>query len=59
MKIFDGNIWNVLYLIILGIISLFTREIVTFVMLGFILLSLTNIYMILKEISKKLDHKEH
>lgn len=53
---FDSAAWNTFFLMILGIISIITKEIVTFVMLGIILLSLTNIYTILKEISNKLDN---
>lgn len=41
-----------LYALIIAIISIFTGEIVTFVMLGFILLSLQNIHSTLKEIVK-------
>ncbi|WP_185959658.1 hypothetical protein [Lentibacillus cibarius] len=38
----------VLYAFLLGIIALFTGEIVTFIMLGFILVTLTNINNTLK-----------
>lgn len=41
------------YFFVLGIISLITREVVTFVMLGIILISLTNIHSTLKEILKE------
>lgn len=41
----------------LGVVSVFTGEIVTYVLLGFILLALNNIHQVLKEISKKLDKK--
>lgn len=41
-----------LYFFVLGIISFFTQEVVTFVMLGVILLSLNNINSTLKEILK-------
>lgn len=41
-----------LYALIIAIVSIFTGEIVTFVMLGFILLSLQNIHSTLKEIVK-------
>ena len=41
-----------LYFIVLGIISFITGEVVTFVMLGLILISLTNIHTTLKEILK-------
>ncbi len=39
-----------LYFFVLGVISFITREVVTFVMLGVILISLTNIHSTLKEI---------
>lgn len=41
-----------LYIFVLGVISLFTREVVTFAMLGIILISLNNIHSTLKEILK-------
>lgn len=41
-----------LYAVIIGIVSIFTGEIVTFIMLGFILISLQNIHVTLKEILK-------
>ncbi|WP_185807821.1 hypothetical protein [Lysinibacillus telephonicus] len=41
-----------LYAVILAIVSIFTGEIVTFIMLGFILISLLNIHSTLKEILK-------
>lgn len=40
----------ILYVVILAALSIFTGEIVTFVMLGFILISLQNIHKTLKEI---------
>ena len=49
-----------LYLLFVGIMSFvawFTGEIVTFIMLGFILMALNNILDVLKAISKKLDNK--
>ncbi|GAB4074459.1 hypothetical protein GCM10028778_19620 [Barrientosiimonas marina] len=42
-----------LYALILGVVSFFTGEIITFVMLGFILISLNNINATLKKIYKK------
>ncbi|WP_179301753.1 hypothetical protein [Neobacillus jeddahensis] len=39
-----------IYAIILAIVSIFTGEIVTFVMLGFILISLQNILSTLKKL---------
>lgn len=42
-------------LILLAIVSLLTGEIVTFVMLCFIIIILTNIHNVLKRILEKLD----
>lgn len=43
--------WSyILYVFILGIISFITHEVVTFVMLGVILVSLNNIHSTLKDI---------
>lgn len=39
-----------LYALILGLVSIVTGEIITFVMLGFILISLQNIHSTLKEL---------
>lgn len=53
------NHWAfILYAIILAVLAIFTGEIVTFIMLGFILISLQNIHKTLKEILqvKKVDH---
>jgi hypothetical protein len=41
-----------LYMVVLGIVSLYTHEVVTFIMLGVILISLNNIHSTLKEIVK-------
>ncbi|WP_246943536.1 hypothetical protein [Bacillus pinisoli] len=38
------------YFFILGVISFITQEVVTFIMLGLVLVSLTNIHSTLKEI---------
>lgn len=52
-----------LYFVVLGIISFITGEVVTFVMLGLILISLTNIHSTLKELLKvskeKVNEKEN
>ena len=45
-----SNTLYILYALILGVVSYFTGEIVTFVMLGFILMSLNNIHTMLKKI---------
>ncbi|MDT8863043.1 hypothetical protein N0O92_23100 [Alkalihalobacillus sp. MEB130] len=47
-----SNWWYSVYFLIIGVIAFFTGEIVTFIMLGFILLSLTNINNTLKKIYK-------
>ncbi|BBH18679.1 hypothetical protein Back11_00240 [Paenibacillus baekrokdamisoli] len=43
---------------VLGVVSIFTGEIVTYVFLGFILLALNNIHKVLQDISKKMDRKD-
>jgi len=45
----------IVYVVVLGIISFFTGEIVTFIMLGIILMALNNMLRVQKEILKKLD----
>lgn len=52
-------IMNMLTVFVMAVLSVFTGEIVTFVMLAMILLSLTNIYTVLKHIAKKLDQLPH
>ncbi|WP_194842004.1 hypothetical protein [Gracilibacillus salitolerans] len=41
-----------LYALVLGIVSIITGEIITFIMLGFILISLQNIHRVLRELVK-------
>lgn len=41
---------NGIYIFILGFLAYFTGEIVTFVMLGIIVIALTNIHSLLKEL---------
>lgn len=48
-----NNWMYTLYALFLGIVSFFTGEIVTFIMLGFILIALININTTLKKIIKK------
>jgi hypothetical protein len=56
MKKLDlGGIWYTVILIVIGIVSFFTKEIVTFFMLGILIIILTNIYDVLKDILEKLD----
>ncbi|QQP11135.1 hypothetical protein FJQ98_18105 [Lysinibacillus agricola] len=52
------NTWYYLYALILGVFSFFTGEIVTFIMLGFILIALQNIHSTLKQILAKLNKKQ-
>ncbi|GGJ45467.1 hypothetical protein GCM10007111_04370 [Virgibacillus kapii] len=47
-----GRWLYVFYAVALAVISIFTGEIVTFIMLGFILISLQNIHSTLKELVK-------
>jgi hypothetical protein len=42
-------------MVMFGCVAFFTQEIVTFIMLGFVLIMLSNIYDKLDEISKKAD----
>jgi hypothetical protein len=55
IKFFNSTAWNTLVLILLGILAFFTQELVTFTMLGFVLIMLSNIADKLDEISRKLD----
>ncbi|GAA0594752.1 hypothetical protein GCM10009001_08590 [Virgibacillus siamensis] len=48
----------IIYAIILAVLSIITGEIVTFVMLGFILITLNNINTNLKRIHHKLPGKQ-
>lgn len=54
-----NNWWYCFYFIVLGIVAFFTGEIVTFIMLGFILLSLNNINFTLKKIYKQNNGENH
>jgi hypothetical protein len=54
-KFLNNTLFNTLILIVMGVISFFTKEIVTFFMLGFTIIILSNIYNVLKKISDKLD----
>lgn len=47
------NWWFSFYFLVIGVVSFFTGEIVTFIMLGFILLALNNIHSTLKQIYKQ------
>lgn len=50
---------NGLYAVLLGLVSIFTGEIVTFIMLGFILIALQNIHSTLKELLQVNKHKRN
>ncbi|WP_192894715.1 hypothetical protein [Neobacillus notoginsengisoli] len=52
------NWWYSFYFLVLGVVSFFTGEIVTFVMLGFILMGLNNINSTLKKIHKSINEKK-
>jgi len=56
-NIFNSNAWNTFALVVLGFVAFFTKEIVTFVMLGFVMIMLSNIYDKLDDISKQADNK--
>ena len=48
---YELNNWmNGIYIFVLGFLAFFTEEIVTFIMLGIILIALTNIQSMLKEL---------
>ncbi|MEA4924055.1 MAG: hypothetical protein VB084_01980 [Syntrophomonadaceae bacterium] len=53
---FNSTAWNTSTLIVLGILAFFTKELVTFAMLSFVLIMLSNISNSLNEISRKLDN---
>lgn len=54
---FNGTAWNTFALVLLGFLAVFTKEIVTFVMLGFVLIMLNNLYDKLDDIAKKMGEK--
>lgn len=54
---FNSTVSNTIVLVILGCAAFSTKEIVTYAMLGFVLIMLSNIYDKLDEISKKSDNK--
>lgn len=56
-EFFNSTTWNTLTLVFLGILAFFTKELVTFTMLGFVIILLSNISDTLVDISRKLDQK--
>ncbi|WP_400162675.1 hypothetical protein ACAF76_004325 [Brevibacillus sp. TJ4] len=56
---FLANGWNIFYVIILAVVSVFTGEIITFVMLGFILMALNSIHGTLKNILENMEKQKN
>ncbi|MCJ8007215.1 hypothetical protein ACFFF5_06890 [Lederbergia wuyishanensis] len=54
-----NNWWYSFYFLIIGVVSFFTSELVTFIMLGFILLCLNNINTTLKKIYNQNNEKKN
>ncbi len=52
--IFSKNNFYGIYAVILAIVSMFTQEIITFIMLGFVFMALLNINTTLQKILEKL-----
>lgn len=52
------DVWYAFYAVVLGIAAFFTGEIVTFIMLGFILMALLNLLKVQKEILRKLNGED-
>lgn len=52
------NILYTFYFVVVAIIALWTKEIVTFLMLGFVIIALHNINSTLKEILKSMKEKQ-
>ncbi|ULL19923.1 hypothetical protein DVH26_23155 [Paenibacillus sp. H1-7] len=57
MKFLNNGYLNGLYAVLLAAVSVFTGEIVTFIMLGFVFMALLNINSTLQKILKKMDSK--
>ncbi|WP_282937228.1 hypothetical protein [Paenibacillus sp. RC67] len=55
MNFFNNNYLNGLYAVLLAGVSIFTGEIVTFIMLGFVFMALLNINTTLRKILEKMD----
>ncbi len=58
MGFFKNNFWSTLSLLIVGVIAFFTKELVTYYMLGFVLIMLSNIYDKLDDIYKIMKKSE-
>ncbi len=55
MNFFSNGYLNGLYAVLLAGVSIFTGEIVTFIMLGFVFMALLNINSTLHKILEKID----
>lgn len=53
-----NKLYATLYALLIGIIAIYTGEIITFIMLGLILISLNNIHHTLKQIVYKEEKVE-
>lgn len=56
-KFFNSDLCNTIIIFLIGILAFFTKELVTFFMLGFIMIMLSNVCDKLDDISRKLDNK--
>ena len=52
------NSLYIVYVIVLAVASFFTGEVVTFIMLGFILMALNSIHATLKKILEKMEKEK-
>ncbi|MBO8159462.1 hypothetical protein [Thermosyntropha sp.] len=57
-KFINNSGWQAFYLLILGLLAFYTKEIVTFIMLGFMMIMLSNIYDKLDDIYRKMSKDE-
>ncbi|MEK8127914.1 hypothetical protein WMW72_08385 [Paenibacillus filicis] len=55
MKFIQNGYLNILYAVLLAVVSIFTQEIITFIMLGFVFMALLNINTTLQKILEKLN----
>jgi hypothetical protein len=59
VRLFNNNFLYVIYAVILAVVSIFTREIVTFIMLGFVFMALTNINATLQKLVDKTESRQN
>lgn len=55
MNLFNNNYLYGIYALVLAVVSVFTGEIITFIMLGFVFMALLNINTTLRKILEKMD----